>query len=1470
MLSIGGPGYRYPSRGKRGTMIHAMLARLLAAVILVGLLQPLQWLSGTVKAAPPDPSAAAISLLAFGQNDRGQLGLGHTTDQSVPAAVDVGAQVRAVAASGNFTLFVTEGGDALSTGNNNYGQLGLGDTTTRHTPQAIAGIADAVDAAAGRNHSLVLTGNGDVYSFGLGVDGRLGHGNANSLNAPVKIAGLPPAKAVAAGGSHSLVLTVTGEVYGFGSNNFGQLGLGKAVSSAAVPTKLAQLPPIAAISAGTDFSLLLTEAGDVYSFGLGVNGQLGLGASGEAEIRYTPVRISALDAENKRIRQIEAGGSHALLLTEDGEAYAFGLNGFGQLGLGDTLDRTVPTKVAGLPKLATIAAGGYHSFAMGEDGALYAFGYDSSGQLGDRDTESQLAPVRIKGLWNIQFIEGGSYSSFVSGSLASLISPTEAIFEKYEREQQDIAVSLELNGNALTAIRNGATELVPGTDYVLEDGGTTAIVKKSYLAALGVGAASLRFEFNRGPAEQLNLSVIYTASKEKRAFGFGDNAYGQLGQGDSADRSVPAAIDTPADITAVAAGSGYTFWLTEAGALYVGGWNANGELGIGGGGDRNVPQPVSALQSVPVKSVASGYYHTFVVSADGDVYGFGVNSNGQLGFSAGTTQNIPVRLGYLPPIAAAATGMDHSLLLSVAGEVYAAGSNQYGQLGLGQTASSSSFVKIPGLPPIKAVAAGQQYSLLVAANGDVYAFGRNQSGQLGLGHTTDANVPTLIEAMDKPVKAVAAGATHALLLTEDGKVYAVGSGNRGQLGQGTTASLNVPTVVTGAVDAASVAAGRDFSLFTTNNGQVYSFGLGNQGQLGHGDTANRLVPEKIAEMDGYYVKSVAAGAMHAVLTIAPRPARDSAISPTQAPFDKNPPNQTDIAVVLNLNGNALTGIANVGTALQAGTDYTLSADTVTIHRSYLSGLSVGFANLTFTFSAGTPQSFVVDVTDSTPVEPTATPSATPTATPSVTPTPTPSATPTSTPSATPTSTPSATPTSTPSATPTSTPTPSATPTSTPSATPTSTPSETPTPTPITPPGAPTSVTATAGVKEATVSFGAPSEDGGSAITGYRVVSAPDGVEATGSDSPITVPGLREGVSYTFTVQAINAAGNGPMSAPSNAVTPDAPPVEPTPSPATPTPSPATPTPSPATPTPSPGTPTSSPATPTPPPPVTVPGAPTGVTATAGVKEATVSFVSPAADGGSPITGYRVVSAPDGVEATGSGSPITVTGLRASVSYTFTVQAINAAGSGPMSEPSYAVTLETAPGSNDSPSLSDMTGHWAKEAVERAVTLGFVTGYPDGTFRPDANVTRQEIAAILIRSLPVDTGAAPPAFRDAGAIGDWASEAVGQVAALGLMVGYGDGTFRPSERLTRSELAVLIRRARELNDKKEHKPVDPAMPASYADEDAIPPWAREAVNELKQLGIMTGRDDNRFVPDAKVTRAEAVVTLMRYLEIIRED
>ncbi|NHN33070.1 fibronectin type III domain-containing protein [Paenibacillus agricola] len=186
--------------------------------------------------------------------------------------------------------------------------------------------------------------------------------------------------------------------------------------------------------------------------------------------------------------------------------------------------------------------------------------------------------------------------------------------------------------------------------------------------------------------------------------------------------------------------------------------------------------------------------------------------------------------------------------------------------------------------------------------------------------------------------------------------------------------------------------------------------------------------------------------------------------------------------------------------------------------------------------------------------------------------------------------------------------------------------------PIGVPSVPTNVTAIAGngTATATVSFDAPLSDGGSAITGYTVMSSPGGSTGTGTTaSPITVTGLTYGTAYTFTVIATNIAGDSAASLASGSVTPVAP--------------------------------------------IGVPSAPTNVTAIAG-NGATVSFDAPLSDGGSAITGYTVTSSPGGFTGTGTtASPITVTGLTYGTVYTFTVVATNGVGSSPASSPSNPVT-----------------------------------------------------------------------------------------------------------------------------------------------------------------------------------------------------
>lgn len=207
------------------------------------------------------------------------------------------------------------------------------------------------------------------------------------------------------------------------------------------------------------------------------------------------------------------------------------------------------------------------------------------------------------------------------------------------------------------------------------------------------------------------------------------------------------------------------------------------------------------------------------------------------------------------------------------------------------------------------------------------------------------------------------------------------------------------------------------------------------------------------------------------------------------------------------------------------------------------------------------------------------------------------------------------------------------------------------------PTAPTDVSASAGSSRATVSFSAPSNDNGSTITGYQVTAidstdvANGGETARGVASPITVTGLTNGDSYTFTVTATNGVGTGPASAPSLPITPE-----------------------------------------------TIPGAPSDVTATAGNDQATVTFTAP----GGPVTAYLVkatdvtATANGGQTAMGPTSPITVTGLTNGNSYTFTVTAFNGSVEGNPSAPSAPVTP------NGPPTLTADGSSWASVAIAQWV------------------------------------------------------------------------------------------------------------------------------------------------------------------------
>ncbi|OPH58154.1 hypothetical protein BC351_24765 [Paenibacillus ferrarius] len=169
-------------------------------------------------------------------------------------------------------------------------------------------------------------------------------------------------------------------------------------------------------------------------------------------------------------------------------------------------------------------------------------------------------------------------------------------------------------------------------------------------------------------------------------------------------------------------------------------------------------------------------------------------------------------------------------------------------------------------------------------------------------------------------------------------------------------------------------------------------------------------------------------------------------------------------------------------------------------------------------------------------------------------------------------------------------------------------------------------------------------------------------------------------------------------------------------------------------------------------------------------------------------------------------------------------------------------------------FSDVEKHWAKALIERAIKLGLVSGYEDQTFRPDNRITRAEFAVLLSRVLKLEAGKEPLSFTDASDIPTWVKPQLTSIIKADIMNGYEDGTFRADRDISRAELAVIVTRALKLK-------VDANAKPSFADVESIPSWAQAEVAAAHEQGILSGRDNNVFAPNESATRAEAVSLIL---------
>uniref|UniRef100_A8LWT2 Regulator of chromosome condensation, RCC1 n=1 Tax=Salinispora arenicola (strain CNS-205) TaxID=391037 RepID=A8LWT2_SALAI len=365
-----------------------------------------------------------------------------------------------------------------------------------------------------------------------------------------------------------------------------------------------------------------------------------------------------------------------------GTGLAWGFNALGQLGDGTTTNRNTPVTVD-LPAdttITAIAAGvNGHSLAVTSASTMLAWGFNTWGQLGDGTTTNRNTPVAVD-------------------------LPT---------------------GTTITAIAAG----------------------KSH-------------------------SLAVTSAGTMLAWGL--NSAGQLGDGTTTNRNTPVAVDLPTGttITAIAAGNGHSLALTSAGTMLAWGENTWGQLGDGTTTNRNTPVTVDLPTGTTITALAGGGGHSLAVTSTGTMLAWGFNFWGQLGDGTTTNRNTPVAVD-LPTgttiTAIAGGGGGHSLAATSTGTMLAWGLNSFGQLGDGTTSNRSTpvTVDLPAGTTITAIAAGggSGHSLAATSTGTMLAWGANTLGQLGDGTTSNRSTPVTVDLpAGTTITAVTAGGFHSLAI----------------------------------------------------------------------------------------------------------------------------------------------------------------------------------------------------------------------------------------------------------------------------------------------------------------------------------------------------------------------------------------------------------------------------------------------------------------------------------------------------------------------------------------------------------------------------------------------------------------------------------------------------------------------------------------------------------------------------------
>ncbi len=295
------------------------------------------------------------TLKCWGRNNDGQLGYGNTTQQTAPptTTVDlgVGRTVKALALGGTHACAILDNDSIKCWGRNSYGQLGYNDVMSRTAPPAttvdLGSGRTAKTLVLGKFHSCAILDDASVKCWGSNTFGELGYGDTTSRRAPpatpVDLGAGRTATALALEYSHTCALLDNGTVKCWGNNTSGELGYGdttQRTAPPATPVDLGAGRTATALAVAAYRSCALLDNGSLKCWGLNYYGQLGLG---DTTSRTVPPTLPVAFGAGRTVRAVSLGESHTCAILDDHSVKCWGRNHEGQLGAGDLLDRTAPS-----------------------------------------------------------------------------------------------------------------------------------------------------------------------------------------------------------------------------------------------------------------------------------------------------------------------------------------------------------------------------------------------------------------------------------------------------------------------------------------------------------------------------------------------------------------------------------------------------------------------------------------------------------------------------------------------------------------------------------------------------------------------------------------------------------------------------------------------------------------------------------------------------------------------------------------------------------------------------------------------------------------------------------------------------------------------------------------------------------------------------------------------------------------------